>query len=392
MNFVLLVSAFFFLEFVAWSNHKYIMHGFLWKWHKDHHRKDAGKSLPEKTEDKKFEKNDLFFVVYALPAIILMIVGFATSYFPIVYIAIGITLYGFTYFLIHDIIIHKRLNIPFLFRKPKFFMQAIIRAHTAHHWPKNKKDFHTYGLLIFPFRYFKKYAMSLYFNLLLLSLLVPLALSFDKKLSFYRQWKFVLPSIALFAFFFIVYDIYMTKQGVWGFNSRYISGQHIWGLPAEEWLFFIVIPYASIFLHEAFILYYPKLKLPGKASNIISIMLIIASTIIILMYPGKIYTVYACGLLILSLLISLFCKNLIINNFYLSFILILVPFLIVNGILTGTFIEEEVVWYNNHENMGIRILTIPVEDFAYGFSMILFNLLLIGKLKIYFTNQKLMQE
>jgi beta-carotene 3-hydroxylase len=156
INIVLVIGAFFFMEFVAWSNHKYVMHGFLWKWHKDHHRKDRKVYLPEKTEDKKFEKNDYFFIVYALPAIVFMILGLSLSIFPIVSISIGITLYGFTYFVIHDLVIHKRLNVPFLFRNHNFYTKAIIRAHIAHHWPKNKKDFHNYGLLIFPLRYFKE--------------------------------------------------------------------------------------------------------------------------------------------------------------------------------------------------------------------------------------------
>jgi beta-carotene 3-hydroxylase len=154
-NFALVVLAYLFMEFIAWSNHKYIMHGFLWDWHKDHHRKDHQHSLPEKTEDKRFEKNDLFFLVYALPAILLMIIGFSIQYLSLVYISIGITLYGFTYFTIHDIIIHKRLQLPFLSKNPNFYTRAIIKAHTAHHWPKNKNDFHNYGLLIFSFSYFK---------------------------------------------------------------------------------------------------------------------------------------------------------------------------------------------------------------------------------------------
>lgn len=144
------------MEFIAWSNHKYVMHGFLWNWHKDHHRKDKHQQMPENTEDKHFEKNDLFFLVYAIPAIILLITGFATGKFPMVYIGIGITLYGFTYFIIHDIIIHKRLNIPFLQKKHGFIIKSILNAHSAHHWPKNKEDFKNFGLLVFPLRYFKK--------------------------------------------------------------------------------------------------------------------------------------------------------------------------------------------------------------------------------------------
>ena len=155
INLILIILAYVFMEFVAWSNHKYVMHGFLWNWHKDHHRKDHKHTLPEKTEDKRFEKNDLFFLVYAIPAILLMIIGFSTNYLPLVFISIGITLYGFTYFTIHDVIIHKRLHIPFLENHGNYFLRAIIKAHTAHHWPKSKNDFRNYGLLVFPLRFFK---------------------------------------------------------------------------------------------------------------------------------------------------------------------------------------------------------------------------------------------
>lgn len=155
VNALLLVFSFMFMELVAWSNHKYVMHGGLWKWHKDHHRKDMKEYLPEQTEDRKFEKNDRFFIVYALPAIVLMILGLAMGYLSLVSISIGISLYGLTYFIVHDIIIHKRLNVPFLFKNHNFYTRAIIRAHMAHHWPKSKMDFHNYGLLIFPLRFFK---------------------------------------------------------------------------------------------------------------------------------------------------------------------------------------------------------------------------------------------
>jgi beta-carotene 3-hydroxylase len=155
MNIALILMAFCFMEFVAWWNHKYVMHGFLWKWHVDHHRKDHQNLLAEKTEDKKLEKNDLFFLVYAIPAIVLMIIGFVISYFTIVYISIGITLYGLTYFVIHDLIIHKRINIQIFQKDHNFLVRAIIKAHTAHHWPKSKNDFHNFGLLIFPRRFFK---------------------------------------------------------------------------------------------------------------------------------------------------------------------------------------------------------------------------------------------
>ena len=229
--------------------------------------------------------------------------------------------------------------------------------------------------------------MSLYFVLLICSIAVPLLLSFDRKLQFYKQFKIVIPAIIIIAFFYIICDIYLTNMGVWGFNSRYNSNILLYNLPVEEWLFFIVIPYASIFLHESFILYFPKIQLSNKLSKAISIVLIIFLAIVIIFNFHKTYTIYIFSLLILALFFSLLDNSRIINKFYVTFLLILIPFFIVNAILTGSFIDSEVVWYNNSENLGIRVFTIPVEDFGYAFSLILFNLLLIDKLKKLFKFQ-----
>ena len=144
------------MEFVAWSNHKYVMHGFLWKWHKDHHINDQKNLALGDMKFSGFEKNDLFFLIYAIPAIILMIIGFWNNLFYLVFIAIGISLYGITYFTIHDLIIHQRIRISFLVNKHWFYTKAILNAHLAHHRPKNMRDFKNFGLLMFPVRFFKK--------------------------------------------------------------------------------------------------------------------------------------------------------------------------------------------------------------------------------------------
>jgi len=230
--------------------------------------------------------------------------------------------------------------------------------------------------------------MWLYSILLISSISVPLMLSFDKKLQFYKRWKIVLPSITIVAIFYIIFDVYLTELGVWGFNYRYIQNIFILNLPIEECLFFFVIPYASIFLHASFVLYFPKIQLNNVFTKLISTLLIIVSILLIILYFDRIYTVYAFSLLIIALIISFFDKTRNLNKFYITFLIILIPFLLINSILTGSFIAQEVVWYNNTENIGIRIFTIPVEDFAYGFSLILFNLLLISKLDI-FTKRNL---
>jgi lycopene cyclase domain-containing protein len=221
--------------------------------------------------------------------------------------------------------------------------------------------------------------MSLYAILLICSIAVPLVLSFDKKLQFYKRWNIIMPAIVIVAAIYIAFDIYLTKLGVWGFNPRYHSTILLFNLPIEEWLFFIVIPYASIFLHESFCLYFPSIRLKDNISKLFTIILIVFISIVLVLNFNKIYTVYIFSFLVLSLILSLFDKSRIINRFFVTFLLILIPFLIVNAILTGSFINGEVVWYNNAENLGIRIGTIPVEDFGYAFSLILFNLLLISK-------------
>lgn len=223
--------------------------------------------------------------------------------------------------------------------------------------------------------------MSLYSVLLISSILVPLGLSFDKKLQFYKQWKYLFPSMMVVALFYISFDAYFTNSGVWGFNARYHSSIVFLKLPLEEWLFFIIIPYASVFLHDAIVLYFSKFRLSNLFTTYLSVGLILLSFLLIIGNLEKAYTSYIFSLVIVVLLVSFFDKSKVINNYYCTFLVILIPFMIVNAILTGSFIAEPIVLYNNSENLGIRILTIPVEDVGYAFSLILFNLLLRNKLK-----------
>jgi len=142
---LLIILAFIFMEFVAWSNHKYVMHGFLWSLHKDHHLTDIA-SKPV------LQKNDFFFLIYATPAIILIIWGLSAGNPYMIALGAGISIYGITYFIFHDVVYHQRL--PFFSNPSNAYVKAIIKAHKAHHKPKNIKDFNNFGLLIFPKRYF----------------------------------------------------------------------------------------------------------------------------------------------------------------------------------------------------------------------------------------------
>lgn len=229
--------------------------------------------------------------------------------------------------------------------------------------------------------------MSLYLTLLLCSLAFPLALSFDKKVAFFRYWKTLFPSLILTGIIFIAADIIFTKNGVWGFNPRYHSGFTPAGIPVEEWLFFFIIPYVSIFTHYVIIIYFPGAYLSDKSTRVITAVMTALLLLLAMIFHSRTYTAIYSAFMAALLIISLTGKSRILNRFYITYLVILIPFFIVNGILTGTFIDGEVVWYNGSEITGLRILTVPFEDIMYGFSLIFLNLMLMEKFKILFEKK-----
>lgn len=134
------------MEFMAWFAHKYIMHGFLWIWHEDHHK-------PHHEKEGFFEKNDLFFLVFAVPSAFCYMYGSMTTHFWVFFIGVGISLYGITYFLIHDVYIHRRFK--WFKQLDGKYSRAILRAHGAHHSKRTKEDCHDFGLLVVDAKYFK---------------------------------------------------------------------------------------------------------------------------------------------------------------------------------------------------------------------------------------------
>ena len=215
---------------------------------------------------------------------------------------------------------------------------------------------------------------SLYLWLNIGSIAVPLLYSFHPKLQLYKKFNWLLLSIMLTIGVFIPWDVIFTINGIWGFNSDYFLGFKILSLPLEEWLFFICIPFACVFTHYALLLYFPNLKLNKVATKAISISLVLILFILALTNYDKWYTLVNFSLAIpLTWLVYKYNPQLL-QHFFLTFLVMLIPFFIVNGVLTGSWIDNQVVWYNNAENLGIRMGTIPVEDSIYAYSMILMNL------------------
>jgi beta-carotene 3-hydroxylase len=141
---LVLLIAFVFMEFVAWATHKYVMHGFLWKLHEDHHDKRHG----------FFERNDLFFLVFAIPSALCIFMGMKNNYYVPVWIGYGIALYGAAYFIFHDIFIHRRFKILKDIDHPYFI--AIRKAHKIHHKNRQKKEGVCFGMLIVPFKFYRE--------------------------------------------------------------------------------------------------------------------------------------------------------------------------------------------------------------------------------------------
>ncbi|MGY3054608.1 lycopene cyclase domain-containing protein [Pedobacter sp. UYEF25] len=206
----------------------------------------------------------------------------------------------------------------------------------------------------------------------------PLILSFDKKVHFFSKWKFVLPAILLTGVVFLIWDLLFVKLNVWSFNPDYIIGIKFFGLPLEEILFFLTVPYACIFIYECLNAYFPSNQLQ-KYSLVLSNLLL--GICIAFLYFGysRWYTVINFGFLLVVLgYVEYLNHNLrFMFKFYRAYLVALIPFYIVNGFLTSI----PVVIYNNAENIGIRIGTIPFEDHFYLMALLLMNIYLYEVLK-----------
>ncbi|MEW5675168.1 beta-carotene hydroxylase [Flavobacterium enshiense] len=145
IHFFVFLLTFCFMEFMAWFSHKYIMHGFLWSLHEDHHHK---------THNSWFEQNDAFFVIYAIISITFFLL-WKYDFLEIgLAIGLGILAYGITYFIVHDIFIHQRFK---LFRNTNNrYARAVRRAHKMHHKHLGKEHGECFGMLLVPWKYFKK--------------------------------------------------------------------------------------------------------------------------------------------------------------------------------------------------------------------------------------------
>ncbi|WP_313581784.1 lycopene cyclase domain-containing protein [Chishuiella sp.] len=213
-----------------------------------------------------------------------------------------------------------------------------------------------------------------YSLILFFTIIVCFIASFDKRLQFNHHFGAFIKASIIVAIPFIAWDIWFTEKGVWWFNKNYTLGIIIAGLPLEEWLFFICIPFSCVFTYFCIDKFY-KLKWLVGFNNLITFITIIICSVVALLHHDKIYTLVTALITIATLIYLHFIARVNwISKASLVFTLLMLGFFPVNGMLTGTGLESPIVNYNPANFLGIRILTIPIEDAVYGYSQFLLNL------------------
>ncbi|MEO0897900.1 MAG: lycopene cyclase domain-containing protein [Bacteroidota bacterium] len=214
--------------------------------------------------------------------------------------------------------------------------------------------------------------MGIYTYLLLNigTLFGPMILSFDKKVAYFRNWMALFPAIAIVGAIFLIWDEWFTEMGVWGFNGDYLIGIYGFSLPLEEWLFFLTVPYACVFIYACLQAYISK-DIFAPIARPFFIILMLTLLVLGILNFERIYTAVTFIALSIWIALNLFVwKTPYMGRFLLAYLIGLLPFVMVNGVLTAL----PVVWYNDLENLGLRLGSIPVEDTMYMMLLLLMNI------------------
>ncbi|PRD48495.1 lycopene cyclase domain-containing protein [Sphingobacterium haloxyli] len=227
-----------------------------------------------------------------------------------------------------------------------------------------------------------------YALILLFTVIICLIASFDKRIRFNRYFGTFLKSAILVAIPFIAWDIWFTARGVWWFNTDYTLGIVIAGLPLEEWLFFICIPFSCVFTYFCFDKFF-KLDWLSGMNNLIVFVSVIVCSVMALLHHDKIYTlVTAIATIVTLIYLHFIVRAHWIGKASLVFTVLMLGFFPVNGVLTGTGLETPIVNYNPDCFLGIRMLTIPVEDAVYGYTQFLLVLYFFKRFSHSFDENK----
>lgn len=220
-----------------------------------------------------------------------------------------------------------------------------------------------------------------YFLILFFTVFICFIASFDKRILFSRYFGAFIKAAVIVAIPFIAWDVWFTFKGVWWFNTDYTLGIIIAGLPLEEWLFFICITFSCTFSYFCFDKFF-KLDWIKGFNNLIAFITIIICSVIALLHYDKIYTlVTALATITTVIFLHFIARADWIAKASLVFTILMLGFFPVNGLLTGTGLESPIVNYNPNAFLGIRMLTIPIEDAVYGYTQFLLVLYFFKRFK-----------
>ena len=224
-----------------------------------------------------------------------------------------------------------------------------------------------------------------YAIILFLTVIICFVASFDKRLQFNNYFVAFLKSAVLVSVPFICWDIWFTFMGVWWFNTDYTLGIVIAGLPLEEWLFFICIPFSCVFTFFCFEKLF-KLDWLKGFNNLIVFVTVVVCSIVGLLYYDKVYTLVTAVATIITIIYLHFIARVDwIGKASFVYLVLMLGFFPVNGVLTGFGLESPIVNYNQDNFLGIRMFTIPIEDAVYGYTQFLLILFFFKK----FTNSSI---
>lgn len=224
-----------------------------------------------------------------------------------------------------------------------------------------------------------EYSNFTYLFLLLITIAYPLAKSFESRLQMYKKLKYIIPAIIITAIAFLIWDIIFENHHIWSFSPAHTIGVNILGLPLEEWLFFFIIPYACFFIYETVIYFTGRVTFRYIRQVTIFLALFLFLAGLLTVHLSYTFVSFILASVILFMIANKKHIAVHLSNFFKGYLVSLIPFFIINGVLT----KLPVVLYNNEENLSLRIYSIPVEDAVYLLSLLFINFSLYEIFKQY---------
>lgn len=209
-----------------------------------------------------------------------------------------------------------------------------------------------------------------------LTIIICFIFSFHPKIRFDRYFRSFIKAAVVTAIPFLVWDVWFTFSGVWWFRDEYLLGIRLLRMPIEEWLFFICIPFSCVFTYYCLRKFF-DMEWVEKYSRVLAVLLIATGIATLFFFYDRIYTVVNVVAMLLTVIYLHFVvRSPSFGKSSLVYVVLMLGFIPVNGTLTGTGLEKAIVNYNPQEIIGFRVLTIPIEDFFYGYALILLNIYL----------------